>query len=392
LHSNNSARSTSLSTRVGSTTKLDKWNLWQPPVKLRGANIWQTRIDPVRDGDSLGAGPLGPPYGATDFLKLAKLGANLVVISHPGVYSESAPYQVDAAAFANLDRLLASIRAADMFAVIAFRTGPGRNEDAVAQPSRQTADHTVWASEAAQGAWATMWRETARRYRSSGVVVGYNLMVEPNANDALLCISKPSDFYPRFANTIYDWNALASHLIAAIRAEDSATPILVGGMNASDIVWLSSLKNFGDARLVYSVHQYQPEALTQQADPAGAIARYGPSQAYNKSDLATVFKQVTDFKARRSALVAVDEFGISRWAPGAATFLGDQMDLMENAGTNYAVWLWESSHSGIDYDEFDFRKGNDRLIHVDVLPNPLTATLASHFALNKERPSRYGSQ
>jgi hypothetical protein len=38
-----------------------------------------------------------------------------------------------------------------------------------------------------------------------------------------------------------------------------------------------------------------------------------------------------------------NHFGVSRWAPGAAVFMRDQMDDFERRSMNYTIWVWDSS-------------------------------------------------
>ena len=105
----------------------DKWSLWTGPTRLRGANIWQTRSY-KGTYDYVERATVGPTFKQEEFDRLASLGANYVQISHPGLFSEAPPYRRDPGAIDNLDRLLSMIHKADMFAVIAFRSGPGRSE------------------------------------------------------------------------------------------------------------------------------------------------------------------------------------------------------------------------------------------------------------------------
>jgi hypothetical protein len=115
--------------RPPTTTSVDKWALWANGTQLRGANLYQRRVYPELDGpEFMGPGPVGPPYTQEDFDRLATLGANYVNISHPGLFTENPPYSLDQNIQDNLDNLLSMIAKADMFAVISFRTGPGRSE------------------------------------------------------------------------------------------------------------------------------------------------------------------------------------------------------------------------------------------------------------------------
>ncbi|MBM3122939.1 MAG: glycoside hydrolase family 5 protein, partial [Chloroflexi bacterium] len=165
----------------------DKWSLWTHGTQLRGANLWQRIVVPEVDGpDFLGSGYIGPPVEPSDLEALAALGANVINLSHPGLFTERLPYVVDEQAQANLDRLIDMAAQADLFVVITFRTGPGRSDFTFYRDGagdwfdEDLLIETVWTEAEAQDAWAEMWRYTAERYRDNPVVVGYDLMCEPN--------------------------------------------------------------------------------------------------------------------------------------------------------------------------------------------------------------------
>jgi hypothetical protein len=197
---------------------LDKWALWNNGAQLRGANIWQRIRVPSLDGNYLGNDYIGPPYAQADFNRLAALGANYVNLSIPGLFTERPPYQLDTAARDHLDQLLEQARQANLFVVISFRTGPGRSDFTFYRdgagvwypPGLLVED--VWTNQAAQDAWVDMWRYTAQRYRNHPVVVGYELMVEPNADEVALNIYDPNDFYPQYANTTTTGTACTGRL------------------------------------------------------------------------------------------------------------------------------------------------------------------------------------
>jgi hypothetical protein len=95
--------------------KFSKFSLWDKAVgaQLRGANIFQRRVYPKMDGSTfLGPGSVGPPVVQTDLDRLSAMGANVVLISHPGLFTETPPYRLDAGIMDNLDRLLAPGRQA----------------------------------------------------------------------------------------------------------------------------------------------------------------------------------------------------------------------------------------------------------------------------------------
>ena len=217
-----------------------------------------------------------------------------------------------------------------MFAVISFRTGPGRSEFTFVRDeagdwfAESYLNDSVWQDKVAQDAWVEMWRYTAERYRDNPIVAGYDLMVEPNADEVWLEIYEPAEFYPTYANTLYDWNQLYPRLTAAIRSVDPDTPLLIGGMGYSAINWLPYLQPTDDLYTVYAVHQYAPVQYTHQ--PADALAFTYPGvfdadwddveDQIDRAWLDSLHLPIDDFMARYNVPVAVNEFGPVRWIRG----------------------------------------------------------------------------
>lgn len=372
---------------------VDKWSLWSDGIRLRGANIYQRRRYPFDGPDFLGSGPVGPPYTQNDFGRLAAMGANAVVLSHPGLFTEDPPYGADPDVQTNLDSFIGMASQAGLYVIIAFRTGPGRSEAAFDYFPEKTYDNDrVWTDQAAHDAWPAMWRYTAARYKDNPAVAGYELMVEPNSNGRLLDIYEPADFYPQYAGTLYDWNALFPSIIRAIREVDSLTPILAGGMNWSAARWLPAVRVDSDPRTVYTVHHYEPFEYTNQE--AGRLLPYPGT--YDETWLRSSLAPIDEFRsANPGRTVAVTEFGVARWAPGAALYFGDATALFEEKRVNHFLWLWSTSWPPMaEADEFDFRHGPDPGVHSDVASSPLLDAVRADFARNapprRRRAVRHG--
>jgi hypothetical protein len=329
----------------------DKWDLWRGPTCLRGANIWQKRVKP---DDAMGPGPVGPPYGQEDLDRLAAWGANYVNISHPGTFSERPDYRLDEGVFQNLDKLIEKAQRAGLFVVVAFRTGPGRNEAVFGGEDEKKLD-VLWTSSAAQQAWISMWRETARRLKDRPAVVGYDLMVEPETKNHSL------------------WNGLAVKITQAIREVDARTPILVGGADWSTVDSLDALRPTGDSRTVYVVHRYEPYGYSHQERKGVAL---------KPGELDEADRKIREFKSRHGVPVAVNEFGAVRFAPDVDRYVSEQMRRIEALGANHAIWLWETSFP-LNYDDFNFRHGPDRGRHADVPTSPMIEAVKRNWGLNR---------
>lgn len=389
--------------------EMTKWDLWSSgEVTLRGINIHQRLIyEGWDDPEQYGEGPVGPPFAQEDFDQLAALGANYVNISHPGLFTEDPPFELNEGSQANLDRLLEMIAQADMFAVISFRTGPGRSEFSFMgvgddDPFGQShLNDTAWEDQAAQDAWVDMWKYTADRYRDNGIVVGYDLMVEPNANAIFFDMYWPPDFYPAYGNTLYDWNQLYPHIVEAIREVDSDTPILVGAMSWSQVDWLPYLEPTDDPRTVYTFHQYAPQDYTHQyPDEQGDLPITYPGKldldgdgeidSLDRDWLESLLSPVTEFQSTHGMPVAVNEYGVMRFEPGAAEYLNDLMALLEDLGINHALWAWTSAHvlRYGDMQEFEYRLGPDMDNLTEEVPSELMEVIVRNWEQNTVRPSQ----
>ncbi len=379
--------------------KIDLWTGDAP--MLRGVNIWQALVIPEVDGDSKGSGRVGPPFAQEDFDLLASLGANYVVISTPGLFTENPPYQVDEEVQRNLDAMLEMIANADMFATIAFRTGPGKAEWSLCCSDISYYDDyfndIVWSDANAQAAWVEMWQYTAERYRDNPTVVGYKLMVEPNAADILYDSDSPKEFFRSYGGTLADWVTFYPQIVSAIRAVDTETPILVGADGYSSVAWLPYLTPVDAENVVYVVHQYMPYATYTHQSKYGKngypdtfdVDEDGETEQFDKNYLSTLLQPVRQYVKKYNVPIAIDEFGVKRWTPGAADYLYDLLDLFESGGWNYAIWEWSSSYEpfGLEVDDFNYKLGTDPVNKTVLLDNPILNVLRAYWSLNTIRPS-----
>lgn len=383
---------------VRTPPKPDPYQLWSgETTQLRGANIYQRRVYPELDNGALGDEVIGPPYGADDFARLAALGANYVQVSHPGLFAESPPYEVDDAVVAHLDALLARIENAGLKAVIAFRTGPGRSEFTFFAGSVGTwfdasyLNDTVWTDAEAQAAWSRMWRYTAHRYRDHAAVIGYELMVEPNGEKRIHDLWMPKDFYPRYAGTLADWNGLAQALTRAVRLEDPSTPVLVSPMGFASVRWLPHLVPIDDPRVVYVVHQYAPHRYIGQAPEQNIsypdevdLDGDGKPELFDRGWLHDLMGQLDAYGRRHGAPTAVTEFGVPRMIPEGHAFLEDQLSVFESFGMNHAIWMWHPDWSNFSRnDRYHLTRSTDPLDHQDVTHGLLLRALLRGWQRNQ---------
>lgn len=316
----------------------DPINLWAGK-HLHGANIFQGR-NPEGGPNGIGDGE----FLQSDFDDLSQAGANYVQISHAGIFAETFPYALDTVVETSLDLTIQRAKSAGLYVVIAFRSGPGRNENAISNRSGPLREE-IWTSSAARAAWAEMLKHTAERYRNEGAVVGYSIMVEPNAY-ARRGFPSAHDFYTQYGGTLEDVNGLYSLTTAAIRSVDEVTPILLEPDGYGGIDWVPFLDITGDSRTVYTAHDYTPFEYTHElSGNASYPGNYdvdsdGVSEEVDKTFLANVLAPLARFSRDHAVPVALTEFGVHRTATNASTYLRDRIDI-QNAIGGWAVWTWQ---------------------------------------------------
>lgn len=382
----------------------DKFSLWTSGTKLRGADVHQRQVYPgIYDDEAWGQGPYGPVFTQADFDALRDAGANYVVLSHPGLYDVERPYAFDKNAQDNLDKFVDMADKAKLYAVIAVRTGPGRSEfgffgdNSNDEFAKSHLNDEVWKSQAAQDKWVEMWKYMAARYKNRPNVVGYDLMVEPNSNAVWFDQYDPEAFYASYANTTYDWNQFYPRIVKAIREVDKDTPILIGSLSWSQVSWLPYMRRVEYPRVVYAVHQYEPQNqyTHQMADASGNFPNGYPGQLnidgaptdFDAAWIDNLLGIVDVWKKKTGAPVAVTEYGAKRWEPNADKFLDDEMARFEKSGVNYAIWSWQpfSPQYSAEQNEFNFRIGPDPAVTSEG-GSKIFDVLKSYWKKNAARP------
>ncbi|WP_421786393.1 glycoside hydrolase family 5 protein [Hyphobacterium sp.] len=342
---------------------IDLWDNATGP-HLRGAVIPQRRVYPDIDGESfLGPGPVGAPISDTSLRNLAAAGANLVVLSCPGLFRESAPFRSDPEIVDWLVRLVDRCTAHGLYTVIGFRTGPGRSEFTFHRdnpgewfPARMI-DERVWTSTEMQTAWAEMWRYTARLFARHRGVVGYVPMVEPNV----------SHIVPEF-----DWPRLALQLAQAIRDVDATTPILISPNGYANRSNAGELDMMSVSNAVLFLHDYAPYDFTHAG--RGQAVSFEPHEA-----------RITPPGADRWA---VGEFGVQRWVPHADRFLDFRLQSLEVAGANSAFFHWPTGWREYERSENAWNPllGVNPRNSRRVADAPMLNVLRSYWSRNVVRP------
>lgn len=369
----------------GCSPAVDKISPWRSG-DLRGANIWQGRwsgsSNPYR-GQTI-----GNPISMADLDDLRYLGANYLQLSVAGLFAEQPPYDLDAEAQRVIDNVVNLASSAHLYVVIAFRSGPGRNEQAVVRSTDITTYGPIiesfWTNATAQEAWLHMLNYAAVRYGSNPAIIGIEPLVEPNSY-ARHGFESPQDFYGHYSNTLEDVNQFHARATAAIRTA-SDVPILLEGDGFGNVSYLPYLKTTSDLRTIYTVHYYEPTVFTNQ-DPRRhlvypGIMPIGADQAtVDKGFQERALQPLWAFKLINRVPVAVTEFGAHRYAPGAAVYLSDALNIFEAIGAAHALWEFPVDSQRPLFNDFDPEGGPDASKKTKE-DNPIRTAIEQNFRKN----------
>jgi len=221
-----------------------------------------------------------------------------------------------------------------------------------------------------QDHFVALWEKIARRYRGQAAVWGYDLVNEPVQN-----LPSPPG--------VADYLGTQVRAARAIRAIDPEVPIFIEAAQWDSAAGFRELQPVDVPNVVYQVHMYVPGEFTHQGvhNQTTGIAYPGKigNTTWDKEQLRRVLAPVREFQRAYNVHIYVGEFSAIRWAPGAAAYLRDSIELFEEYG-----WDW-TYHAYREWDGWSVEHGSDRS---DRRPSPQPTDrkelLLRWFARNKK--------
>ena len=228
-------------------------------------------------------------------------------------------------------------------------------------------DDRLWSEPRFAAQAAAAWRDIAAALQDHPAIAAYNLVNEPvperrggleehSPTEAMLA------WYAQHRRTPRDLPALYEKLVAAVRAVDAHTPIMLdaGFYGAADgfNYWPGPLK---DARLLYAFHMYEPWAVTSSPNMKLETPRRYPGMApfgaaeshWDAARVAAYLQQPIDWAKRHgvpvSRMVAA-EFGCMRRWVDCPRYLEDVLAALEADGVHWAFYSFRESWDGMDYE------------------------------------------
>lgn len=239
-----------------------------------------------------------------------------------------------------LERALESCRRYGIKVVVDMHSPPGGrylNNDLAIFHEVKYQDHFV-----------ALWEKIARRFKGRPEIWGYDLINEPAQNAP-----------PPFGVADY----LGAQVLAAkaIRAIDPKVPVFIEASKWDSAEGFRELEPVDVPNVIYQVHMYSPGEFTHQGvhgkwEPVAYPGRIG-NTVWDKDRLRAVLQPVREFQLAYNAHIYVGEFSAIRWAPGAADYLRDCIELFEEYG-----WDW-TYHAYREWDGWSVEHGSDPQDH-----------------------------
>ncbi|NMD88279.1 glycoside hydrolase family 5 protein [Victivallis vadensis] len=180
-----------------------------------------------------------------------------------------------------------------------------------------------------------VWERIAKRFKDNSAVWAYDL------------INEPIQSHP----TQYDYWNLQRAAAESIRKIDPTTPIVVVSNAGNDPSAFSYLSPLAMDNVIYQVHMYLPNRYTHQLlfPVFGELLKYPGmigKEKWDKKMIRKHLKPVRDFQLRHNARIYVGEFSAVAWAPGAADYLRDCIEVFEEYGWDWTYHAFREDWGG----------------------------------------------
>ncbi len=198
-------------------------------------------------------------------------------------------------------------------------------------------------------AFVDLWRMVATHYKDEPIVVGYDLYNEPVQTNQVK----------------YDYLYCQYEAAKAIREIDAEKPIIIAANNWSSAAAFNYLKPLPLKNLIYQGHMYEPGSFTHQGvgwenmkkilDGKQKLMGYPgwfDNFYYDKKELRKILKPIRDFQLKYGARIYMGEFSAIRFAPGAAQYIQDLIDIFEEYGWDWSYHAFREWYNwSVEHDE-----------------------------------------
>ena len=192
--------------------------------------------------------------------------------------------------------------------------------------------------------FALSWKRVAERFKGDRRIYGYDLVNEPMQR-------APGPF---------SYLAVQRAAAMAIRSVDPDATIIVAANGYGAPGGFSSLSPLRMDNVVYTAHCYVPMAFTHQGThdkKRDNLAHWpDPEKGWDKDFIRKGLEPMLEFSRKHNARIFVGEFSAITWAPGAAEYIRDCCEVLNEYGWDWCYhafrewdgWSVEKTWKGLD--------------------------------------------
>ena len=228
-------------------------------------------------------------------------------------------------------------------------------------------DDRLWSDKRYWHQSAAFWRDLTAALKDHPAIAAYNLINEPvpernGGLDEHADAATQLAWYAQARGTTRDLPALYELLIAAVRATDPKTPIMLdGGYYAAADGWTYWPAALKDPRLLYAYHMYEPWSATstpnmKRKEPyryPGVTPFGGTDVAWDAARVEAYLQQPLDWAKAHGVAVnrlVAGEFGCVRTWVDCPRYLEDVLTALDADGVHWAFYSFREKWDGMDYE------------------------------------------
>jgi hypothetical protein len=242
--------------------------------------------------------------------------------------------------FEKLDEILLAAKNSGLRVIIDMHTAPG------VKGGKIWLDYKYWTK------LEELWDTISKRYSNSEIVVGYDLLNEPNLmasagkNRSLhvnRIIKEEWAFPHEWRNTPRDYFLLMNNLARIINANDPTSKVIVEGVGlggrTANFKWMEPIKG---NNIVYSFHTYAPRNFGDLGKTGTVDYAVNYESRKHKHLLIRDSEHAISFSKKHGVDFFVGEFGLTHYAEGkgAAAWMTDWISIFEENKWPWAYWSY----------------------------------------------------
>lgn len=278
-----------------------------------------------------------------DFADIKSMGANSIRLSlntYKDFENELAPFTYKENNFEKLDRVIEWAEKYNLYVIISMRQSPGGHN--TSPHSGNFGLNQLWITNDYQKRLTGLWEKIALRYANRSIVVGFDLLNEPEASD------KKS------------FNNVLNRLTEAIRKVDRNHIIFLEGNSwGKNLNWINPPS---DKNTALSIHFYEPGNYAVNGE--GNYPSVIDGQDFNKDALRMKLTQRISYAKKLNRPVWVGEFGAMTKAINYLEYDKDMIDLLEEQSLNWNYWNYKNIQGKPDTQAVYYTTSDNKFLQI----------------------------